>query len=272
MLWKELERLQMPHSEEVGRLWSQIQKRIQKRIHANRHALAKLGLARFYVAGGALMPPVPNDYDLFPVGKNDFDHFFKNERGERESQLNTKVWETPNAITYIIDEVKIQLCKFWNESLIKTVERFDFTHCKLGAEVRRVEKKGAPIFEVTDVYISEDFIRYRILGYSEYTGVQMCDYPLSSLLRVFKYIKKGYIRSSYDVIFKILEALLERGYTSEEDFKRQLQGIDVGVEEAEQLDANSESLKHIYFLLTGNTITDDKMFERDMMIGDGYIW
>ena len=259
----------MPYSEEVGQLWEETRNRIQKRVNINRRAFGKLGLESFYIAGGALMPPEPNDYDLFPVGKKDFDELFKWKPDPHIGDpISSFVWDTPNALTINSEGIKIQLCKFWNESLVKTVERFDFTHCKIGAEIGRIDIKGKKMFKVNDVYISEDFVRYRILGYSEYCGIHEKDFPLSSLLRVFKYIKKGYIRSTYDVIFKILEAFLERGYKDEEDFKTQLQGIDVGVEEAEQLDVNSESLKHIYFLLTGNTITDDKLFERDMMIGD----
>lgn len=258
----------MSYDEEVGKLWEEIRDRIAYRINSNRKAFVKLGLESFYVAGGALLPAEPNDYDLFPVNRKDFDCFFKYERGEQQSKLDAKIWETSNAVTYEIDGVKIQLCKFWNESIIKTVERFDFTHCKLGAKFELVYKNDIPIFVPVDVYVSEDFIRYRILGYSEYTGVQHCDYPLSSLLRMYKYIKKGYIRSTYDVIFKILEAFLERGYKDEEDFKQQLEGIDIGVDEAQQLDANSKSLKHLYYLVTGKTIKDDNLFERAIMFGE----
>lgn len=263
----------MPYSIEVGRVFEEVKKRIGFRINSNREAFAKLGLNKFYVAGGALLPAEPNDFDLFPVKKYDFDNLFKYVRGESMSkdlllQSATRVWETTNAVTYNINGVKIQLCKFWNESLIDTVERFDFTHCKIGAEFEKIKHKGTTMFRPVDVYVSEDFIRYKILGYSEYTGVHENDYPLSSLLRVFKYIKRGYIRSSYDVIFKILEGILERGYRSEEDFKSQLEGIDVGVEEAQQLNANSASLKHIYYLLTGKAITNDDIFFRADMIGE----
>ena len=259
----------MSYDVEVGQLWEETRNRIKKRVNNNRHAFAKLGLKSFYIAGGALLPAEPNDYDLFPVGKKDFDKFFYPNRRKNTTLMCTPNWETPNAVTYDIEGVRIQLCKFWNKSIIKTVERFDFTHCKIGAQITKIDKNvGIPVFDVSDVYISDDFVRYRILGYSEYCGVHENDFPLSSLLRIFKYIKKGYIRSTYDVIFKVLEAFLERGYKDEEDFKTQLQGIDVGVEEAEQLDANSESLKHIYFLLTGETIKNDKLFETNMMIGD----
>lgn len=259
----------MSYDEEVGKLWEEIRDRIAYRINSNRKAFLKLGLKSFYVAGGALLPAEPNDYDLFPVNKKDFDCFFRYERGEQQSKLDVKIWETSNAVTYEINGIKIQLCKFWNESIIKTVERFDFTHCKLGAKFEvSYANKEAPVFIPVDVYVSEDFIRYRILGYSEYTGVQLCDYPLSSLLRMYKYIKRGYIRSTYDVIFKILEAFLERGYKDEEDFKQQLEGIDIGVDEAQQLDANSKSLKHLYYLVTGNTIKDDSLFEKAIMIGE----
>lgn len=269
----------MPYSEEVGKLWEETRSRIGKRINNNRHAFDKLGLKSFYIAGGALLPAEPNDYDLFPVGEKDFDKLFNSYMSRRTnpytgnpiSSIGDLVWETPNALTINSNGIKIQLCKFWNESLIKTVERFDFTHCKLGAHIIKRNNVSPSFFVVDDVYLSDEFVRFRILGYSEYCGIQEDDFPLSSLLRVFKYIKKGYIRSTYDVIFKILEAFLERGYKDELDFKTQLLGIDVGVEEAEQLDANSKSLKHIYYLLTGKTIKDDKLFETNMMIGDNSV-
>jgi hypothetical protein len=255
----------MSYNETVAKVWEEIKRRITKRLYVNRHAFDKLGLDRFYIAGGALMPPEPNDYDLFPVEETDFDELFK---WKKNPDIDVPFWETPNALTINKDRIKIQLCKFWSESLIKTVERFDFTHCKVGVEVKRLKNSKEPIFSVIDVYVSEDFIRYRLLGYSEYTGIHEKDYPLSSLLRVFKYIKKGYIRSSYDVIFKILEALLERGYKDEKDFEDQLKGIDVGREESEQLDSNSESLKHIYYLLTGNTYKSNRFLLTEELIGD----
>lgn len=256
----------MSYEEEVSMVWEEIRSRIQKRLHINRLAFDKLGLNRFYIAGGALLPPEPNDYDLFPVEKGDFDRFYN---PSNNPDISFPIWETPNSITIKKEGIKIQLCKFWNDSLIKTVERFDFTHCKVGVEVSKIwENEKQPFFKIGDVYISEDFIRYKILGYSEYAGMHENDFPLSSLIRIFKYIKKGYIRSSYDVIFKILEALLERGWKDEKDFEKQLKGIDVGVEEANQLNANAKSLKHIYYLITGNTITDNKIFERETMIGD----
>jgi len=265
----------MSYEDMIKRLREEISNRITHRVRSNRWAFAKLGLDRFYIAGGALLPPEPNDYDLFPVEEHDFDKFFSRERGKRILPEHTaKVWETSNAITYDIDGVKIQLCKFWNDSLKDTVERFDFSHCKVGVKFKRYRHKSPnvetehPMFLPEELYVSDDFIKYRLLGYSEYTGIQKEDYPLSSLLRVFKYIKKGYIKSPYDVVFKILEALLERGYTSEDDFKKQLLAIDIGVDEAEQLDDNAQSLRHIYYLLTGNVIEDMNVFSRDTIIGE----
>ncbi len=265
----------------IEKLREEIRDRIDYRVRSNRFAFARLGLEKFYIAGGALQPEEPNDYDLFPVGEHDFDRFFTHKRGEKSSEFNAKIWETSNAITYKINGIKIQLCKFWNSTLKDTVERFDFGHCKIGVEFKRYIPKQEysdgiikpmdnfpPVFEVVDTYVSPDFIKFRILGYSEYSGVQENDFPLSSLLRTFKYIKKGYIRSSYDVIFKILEAFLERGYKDEEDFRQQLLGIDIGIDEAGQLDENAESLKHIYYLITGEPISNLDLFSRDFLIGE----
>lgn len=237
-----------------GMVYEEVKRRITRRINDNAKAFIKLGVKQFYVCGGALLPEEPNDYDLFPIDEDDF-----NEKWWR-TLLNKDfmTWETPNATSFKIDGVKIQLCKFWNDSLINTVERFDFTHCKLGAEFHRAEYKGKKVdrFECTDVYVSDDFIRFRILGYSEYTGAHENDYPLSSLLRVFKYYKRGYIRSSYDVIFQILESFLERGYENPLDFGQQLAGIDIGQEESEGITDNMKTLMHIFFLLTGDVIED----------------
>jgi hypothetical protein len=260
------------YDDEVGIIWEDIRRRIAGRVNANRYAFDKLNLDRFYIAGGALLPPEPDDYDLFPVHKKDFNKFFISKNGRRKFTELKVGWETPNAVTYKVGDIKIQLCKFWNESLMKTVGRFDFTHCKLGVEFERRymgrKDEPIPIFVVKDLYVSEDFIRYKILGYSEYTGIQEGDYPLSSLLRVFKYIKKEYIRSSYDVVFKILEAILVRGYKDQDDFMKQLAGIDVGIDEAQQLEDNAKILQHIYFLLTGKVIDILPLFDRELMLGE----
>jgi len=246
------------------------EKRLHKRLNSKPvfSALETLELERFYIAGGALLKEEPNDYDLFPITENNFKIGW-----DKEKESMYKVWETVNSVSFLINNVKIQACKFHNKSLEELVERFDFTHCKVGAEIERqniATPSGKRIaYVIKDLYISQDHLRYRLLGYSEYCGVQPNDYPLSSLLRVFKYYKRGYIRSSYDVIFKILEAFLERGYDSQLDFERQLRGIDLSPEDAEQIDENRQALMHIYYLLTGKTIDDWKViFNNSLKIGD----
>jgi len=250
--------------EEVTMVENEISKRIQMRLNDNRLAFAKLNIPRFYIAGGALHKEEPNDYDLFPVVEKDFNSHF-NISQEKQSNLKAKIWETPNAVTYKIDGITIQLCKFWKPTLAETVERFDFTHCKIGVEVNRVRYgRDSYAFLVSHSYVSPDYIRYRMLGYSEYNPKADC-YPLSSLLRIGKYMNKGFIRSPYDVVFKILESFLERGYKSRQDFLDQLKGIDVGIDEAQRLTENAHILKHIYYLLTGDVIPQEEIVQKLMV-------
>ena len=230
-----------------------IKNRLQKRIRERQPTLLALNFDCFYIAGSSLLEAEPNDYDLFPtiLRYEEFNKYFSYPKSTPFYK-----WNTINSISLENDGKKIQLCKFKSRSLEDLVERFDFTHVKLGAKVDRKPIGGGYIYVVNKVYLSPDYIKSRILNRSHYTGVQKDDYPLSSLIRTYKYYQRGAIKNIYDVLFHILESFLERGFKSEEDFYNQLSAIDLGIDEAIGLDENRKRLTHIYYLLTGEVLQD----------------
>lgn len=230
--------------ETLKELMEQVGARISNRINDNKEAFNQLRIDRFYVAGGALLEAEPNDYDLFPVETNDFNGLFGN--------TGTNIIHTANASTYNINGIKIQLCRFYYDSLQKLVDRFDFTHCKVGAEFVKDTRGGIPFFVLKDVYVSKDFIRYKLIGNSEYCKDN--DYPLAALVRMHKYVKQGYIKDVSSNVFRILEAILQRGCKSELDFSCQIRGLYLGEEESIVFHKNKEVLNHIYYLLTGKVM------------------
>ncbi len=59
------------------------------------------------------------------------------------------------------------------------------------------------------------------------------EYPLSSLIRLVKYAKRGLYPARRDYLadmLRILTAVVERGYSDYEDFKDQLDAIDLNYE------------------------------------------
>jgi hypothetical protein len=189
----------------------------------------------FRVAGGCFMDGVPNDYDVYPADGVSFDS--RRIRNNAKSLQGEVVCETRNAITVKVHGKVIQFCKYYKTTLRELVESFDFFHCQVGVEYRTVENDGSfktPVIE--SVEWTDSWAEYRITGRSTYTG---SEYPLSSLIRLNKYVKRDIIKGkSYTVeALKILADIIRRGYIDYPDFKNQLDAVDLMLLEPKESNA-----------------------------------
>lgn len=222
--------------------------RIYQRVPVN--ALFNAGILEFYVGGNSLNKQSPNDIDLFPVGER-----FTNEQANK---LGEVLCSTKNATTVKvnftnsinhqtidgINEVEssskfiiVQLCNYEHKSLQNLVDSFDFSHIQIGAQVD-INSNG--YLNVEEVYYTEDYLNSKLCQTTEYTG---SEYPLSSLIRAFKYSKRGDFAGNSHIfsVFKLLTDIISRGFDNYEDFKDQLDAVDLGLVPENQDDLEKAS-------------------------------
>lgn len=197
--------------------------------------LTKLGVRQhlppvFAMAGGCTSANDFNDADLFA------EKFSDGWGGPGEV-----VSETKNAKTIKLGDLTIQLCNYWKPTLKELVESFDFDVIQSGALI-----KGDAVDEA---YHTDAFMEARAVGVASYVGTE---YPLSSLLRCKKYAQRGLMsRGVYAKnMIAILVDMLRRGFADYEDFKDQLDSIDLGLLADEMREVGSGPLIDIYNLLT----------------------
>ena len=161
-------------------------------------------------AGSAMIPR----HDI-----NDIDVFFysyKNYKNAVDIITQTyKAFETTNCVTIEANGVKIQLCKYDYPTMARLVESFDFAHVQIAYDIF-----------TQDVTYTEQAKEAFISRTTTFTG---SEYPLSSLIRLNKYYERGYIsgRGLIGEVLLIFKAILERGFEDYEDFKDQLNAIDL---------------------------------------------
>lgn len=164
----------------------------------------------YIIAGGALIASPYNDIDLF--------HFSQ----KPDCALPSPVYSSPNAQSYLAPSGKtIQICTYKHSDLKTLVDSFDFAHIRIGA---LVTQSGG----LREVYHSEGFLEARALNTTWYTG---SNYPLSSLLRAYKYRERGLMtRAQYATCcLKILNDIRSRGIRDNADLKDQLDAIDLSL-------------------------------------------
>lgn len=180
----------------------------------------------FRVAGGCFMDGTPNDYDVYPAFGVAFDH--DNIRKRLDSLKGEVVCESKNALTVKVKGKVVQFCRHYRTTLFELVKSFDFSHCQVGVEYKTRENGdgGYATPLVDSVEWTDDWLMYRLNGRSSYTG---SEYPLSSLIRLNKYVKRDIIKGrSYIVeVLKILQDIVKRGYIDYADFKDQLDAVDL---------------------------------------------
>ena len=204
----------------------------------------KQGILDLYLAGNSLNA-VPGDIDLFPCGEKPFPSSL--------SRNFPNAWKlvssTKNATTMVgPKKTVIQLCNFVHPTLIELVKSFDFSHIQVGVWFNL---RGTPP-RIELIYYSTNWLRFRALGDSQFEGSA---YPLSSLVRLFKYRSRREISRgrSLHSVFEILEAIVSRGVEDYEDFKDQIDAVDLGLlpEELESLEG--ETLHNLFNLLRRDT-------------------
>ena len=186
----------------------------------------------FYVAGGALVRD-GTDVDLFaeePWPRAILDEVEK---------IGKKVSETRNAESFVVEGTVFQFCNYPHDSLVELLRSFDFAHCQVGAKV---------LNSTVDVDWSEQYALSRSVGSSWYTGSK---YPLSSLTRIAKYHAKGVLSDSAALRanLEVLLAIIERGFKDYNDFKDQLDAVDLGLVPEEMSEVEKSDLARLYTLL-----------------------
>jgi len=214
-----------------------VKRRAMKRVAHIAKYLIEMGVERFFIGGSSLRPEPPNDYDLYPINKGDFRKFTRAVPGFYNETINAKTFKFDSG------RIKIQLCNFHRGKLKDLIEGYDYAHVKLGAMFQRIIDRNT--YACRKIYISNDYWKSQILGRSFYCPTAE-SYPLNSLIRMLKYLDRGFIKHPYDVIFHILSEWLKRGYKDRVDFIDQLNAIDVSLSNINRLNHNRKALETIY--------------------------
>lgn len=212
--------------------------RLYKRVPID--ALQKFGITHFYVGGNSLNKAPPNDIDIYPVKELGFDMsvFY-----EVPVLANTK-----NATTLKLDGTVVQLCNYRHSSLKELVDSFDYAHIQIGAEIDNRQ--------VTSVYYSDHWMNAHMLEDTWFCGSA---YPLSSLIRSYKYKDRGNFAGNSHIfsVLNIVGAIVERGFTSYEDFKDQLDAVDLGLVPEEFGEVGRSQLQKLYSVLSKEPKQED---------------
>jgi hypothetical protein len=209
---------------------------IRRRADKVRRAIAghwtKAEPFRCVVAGGCLNAPNVNDVDLFPVGS---------------SQIPPPVLKalasSKNAATYAASPWPIQVCSYRHETLEALIESFDFAHVQAGAELIL----GGDETRVVSVAFTQAFVESNAARTSWFTGSA---YPLSSLIRAGKYYPERMPRAAYiRAVVNALTAVVGRGFKDWEDFKDQIDAVDLGLLNDEQEEVGAANLQKLFDLL-----------------------
>lgn len=191
----------------------------------------------FYIAGNCLNKDTPRDIDLFPRRQNQFDYI-------TDKYSNYIVFKTKNAITLRYkDRGIIQFCHYHHNSLEDLVNSFDFAHVQIGAHIVNDGR-----INVKEVYHTFDYSEAKMAESTFFTGSK---YPLSSLIRLFKYYGRHQLpgKSYIAEALKILKTVIQRGFIDYDDFKDQLDSVDLGLVPEDMEDMKFEELKELFELL-----------------------
>jgi len=218
----------------VGRIIDRVHKRVPI------DALQKLGITHFYVGGNSLNKSPPNDIDIYPVKAFDFVAIDAHE----VSVLS----KTKNAVTIRLDGTVIQFCNYHHSSLKELVDSFDYAHIQIGVEINDRN--------VTSVYYSDHWRNAHLLEDTWFCGSK---YPLSSLIRSYKYKDRGNFAGNSHIfsVLNIIGAIVERGFTSYEDFKDQLDAVDLGLVPEEFDEVGRSQLQKLYSVLSKEPKRED---------------
>ena len=182
----------------------------------------------YYLAGSSIATLCVRDIDIYPVEGREF-----------TIPADNRVSETRNAVT-IKNDPPLQFCRYKKPSLSALISSFDFAHIQAGAHI----SDGV----VLSVEWTESFLFAKATGTSSFTG---SEYPLSSAIRLMKYHSRGEITSRYAMcsMINIIAAVVARGFDGYEDFKDQLDAVDLGLIPDEVMGIAESNLKELFELL-----------------------
>jgi hypothetical protein len=215
--------------------------RAVKRLRPCVKILNKLGIKNFYMAGNSMNKEPPHDIDIFPVLKAKTIHDLASKLDSDEIICLTK-----NALTIKSEPVAIQICSYHHKSLKELVESFDFAHIQIGVKV----KLDGDNIKIEQVCLTDDFVVSHTIGRTYYTGSV---YPLSSLIRVSKYKQQGAFDGASHIIeiIKCLNDVVSRGFESYEDFKDQIDAVDLGLVATDVEDTKDDLMRLYHLLIKG---------------------
>ena len=200
-----------------------------------------LGVTSLYICGNSLNTEIPNDYDIYLLEDDSFrlhdlssNELFK----VKIEKIGYKITSsTKNAITLKNNSVILQICLYHKPTLKELVDSFDFTYCQVGVEV---SFDWLNVLNISDEYFTFGYLEFLTSRVTHYTG---SEYPISSLLRLFKVKDKGYLPGNLHIreLITILIEIVERGFDDYDDFKDQLDAIDLGLlsEDLNSIDKNN---------------------------------
>lgn len=171
----------------------------------------------FILAGNSLNGGNVNDLDIYGNNCNILYNITLQDK---------LLFTSKNATSIQGEKYKIQFCSYHKSTLKELIDSFDFSMVQVGVLVEYSNEH----LHVRDVYYSNNYLDWKLNGAFEFTG---SEYPLASLFRLFKYFKRECCTKSErnKCLLKILNNVIGRGFTSYDDYKDQLDAIDLGLSE-----------------------------------------
>lgn len=165
--------------------------------------------SKAFVAGGAIASVFSssriNDFDLFFKTKTDLDYTLLT------ISRDEKTIETDSALSVIDEGHRVQLIKVITGTPEEVIKSFDFTICQAAYD-----------FESGFIFGPEFFLH---LAQRRLVFNISAEYPICSLYRLQKFIKRGFQFSGIDAI-KLGLRIQALRLATVEDLRRQLMGID----------------------------------------------
>jgi hypothetical protein len=172
----------------------------------------------WFVAGGACTSvfsaePI-RDLDIFFPCELDFAELRKTVEAKKEAGgLGAKpVFITDNALSYVLDGIRVQLIRKLFGSPAQVIRKFDFSVCMAAWNPRKDSFTLDPSFLP---HLASRTLVYNTEG----------EYPIASMYRIRKYLKRGYSISGVEIM-KIALRVNSLKIDSYKDLKEQLEGID----------------------------------------------
>ena len=229
--------------------------------------LWQLGLEYYHIAGNCLNIDKPNDIDIFPCSSHEYkrligsiENLSRSEEGDwlAASVVGVELKNKSGGVVFTVKHISrnaisllhhsgmmYQVCNYPYEDCSELVDSFDYSHVQVGVTVSFQDCDDSPFpFELEPTY-TDAYTKYIITNKVEYTGSQ---YPLGSLLRSMKYFERGNIRNRREykrILLKCLADIVSRGYENYEDFKDQLEAVDL-INCEEEIGVSHPELMDIY--------------------------